>query len=58
LFCWDANGLSPGCAGRRSRWRSSAGSCWPIVSRRSWRHSRCTCRRWPLSLELLRGKHL
>jgi len=46
-FRWEANGRSPRCAGRRSRGRSRAGRCWPIdwiVSRRSWRHSRCTWR--------------
>jgi hypothetical protein len=60
-FRWEANGRSARCAGRRSRWRSTAGRCCPIdwiVSGRSWRHSRCTWRRRPVSLELLLGKHL
>jgi len=44
-FCWEANERSPRCSGRRSRWRSRAGRCWPIdwiVSRQSWRHCQCT----------------
>jgi hypothetical protein len=39
--------VSPRCARRRLRWRSRAGRCWQIdwmISRRSWRHSRCTWR--------------
>jgi len=46
-FRWEANGWSPRCPRRRSRWRSRAGRCWPIdwiVSRRSWRLSRFTWR--------------
>jgi len=46
-FRWAANGRSPRCTERRSRWRSRAGRCWPIdwiVSRRSWRHTRRTWR--------------
>jgi len=46
-FRWEANGRSPRCAGRRSRWRRRAGRCWPIdwiVSRWSWRHTLCTWR--------------
>ena len=46
-YHWEAIGRSPRCAGRRSRWRSRAGRCWPIdwiVSWRSWRHSQCTWR--------------
>jgi len=43
----EAYGVSPRCAGRRLRWRSRAGRCWQIdwmISRQSWRHSRCTWR--------------
>jgi hypothetical protein len=60
-FHWEADGRSARCTGRRSRWGSRAGRCWPIdwnVCQQSWSHSRCTWRRRPLSLELLLVKHL
>ena len=41
-FRWQANGRSPMCTRRRSRWMSTAGRYWPInwiVSLQSWRHS-------------------
>jgi len=60
-FRWEANGTTPRCTGRRSRWRSRPGRCWPIdwiVSRRSWRHCQCTWRWRPLSWWQLLGQHL
>jgi len=58
---WEANGVSPRCAGRRLRRSSRAGGYWLIdwmISWRSWRHSRCTWRWRPLSWQLQRGEHL
>jgi len=60
-FHWEANGRSPMCTARWSRWRSRAGRwcqiAW-IVFWQFWRKSQCTWRWWPLSWKLLLGKHL
>jgi len=61
IFCRDAYWVLPRWAGRRFRWSSWAGRCWPIdsiISRRSWRHSGSTWRLRPLSWELGRWEHL
>jgi hypothetical protein len=58
-FRWETNGGSTRCA-RIGSWSSGSGRGRPNdwnVSRKSWRHSRCSWRWRPMPCELLRGEH-